>query len=153
VDSGGSDLLWSDPMEEKTFTNPREFENYRRTAFDSNPTRGCSYMYGYCFLKEFCADNKLLGIVRAHEVQKHGYLQHWFGREDRADPFVTTVFSAPNYTDTYGNWAAVMKYDGKAYTFEQFAEDEHPYYLPNFQNALNYTLPFVSENGTDDRAR
>lgn len=57
------------------------------------------------------------------------------------------VFSAPNYCDKYGNLGAFMRYEGASYKFESYKHEEHPYWLPSFQNAVTYTLPFISENG------
>jgi hypothetical protein len=75
-----------------------------------------------------------------------GYSKHFYGRQDRSDPYVITIFSAPNYCDTYGNQAAFINYEGPKYTFVQTVAQPHPYVLPGFQNALSYTMPFVSEH-------
>lgn len=107
--NGRSDLLWSDPVEEPTepFRTDREFKRYREVTFDSNYSRGCSYapplltcllplcryVFGHQYLMEFVRDNKLLLVVRAHEVMKEGYKKHWFGKEDRVDPLIITVHS------------------------------------------------------------
>ena len=46
----------------------------------------------------------------------------------------------------YENWAAWLIVDRDNYTFGQVAWVDHPYYLPNFSNALAFTFPFVVEN-------
>ena len=56
-------------------------------------------------------------IVRAHEVMNEGYLEYFFGREDRQHPQVVTIFSAPNYCDMYGNDAAVMRIQEDSYEY------------------------------------
>lgn len=48
-------------------------------------------MFGHQYAMEFVRDNKLLLVVRAHEVMKDGYKKHWFGKEDRVDPLIITV--------------------------------------------------------------
>lgn len=60
-----------------------DLTRYRKIDFDSNPGRNLSFTYGYKFAKEFCEENNFVSIVRGHEVQKEGYLKHWFGKEDR----------------------------------------------------------------------
>lgn len=48
----------------------------------------------------------------------------------------------------YENWAAWLIVDRDNYTFGQVAWVDHPYYLPNFSNAIAFTFPFVVENCT-----
>ena len=44
------------------------------------------------------------------------------------------------------NQAAFINYEGPKYTFVQTVAQPHPYVLPGFQNAISYTMPFVSEH-------
>jgi len=96
-----------------------------------------------------------------HEVQTMGYYFHYFMREDTEHPMVITIFSgamaisiflskitiplAPNYCDMYGNDAAVLRITQEAYEVIQAEQVDHPFYLPDFCDAINYTLPFVFE--------
>merc|ERR1712100_55844 len=142
------DLLWSDPAEETAALglSPSQLAQWHKKTYDPNPVRGCSYIYGYSAVEKFLADNDLKCIIRAHEVQKQGYKLHRFCRPGQQDPLVITLFSAPNYCDIYENWGAWITLTNTGYTFGQIAWSEHPYWLPRFQNALNFTFPFVLEN-------
>jgi len=145
------DLIWSDPIEEATAEglNEEEMEEWYDVQFVENPTRGCGYIFGYGAAIQFLEDNNLLCIVRAHEVQAEGFFLHYFLRDDREFPPVITVFSAPNYCDMYNNQAAVMKIEKESYYFEQITWSEHPFYLPDMIDGLNWSFPFVLENLTD----
>lgn len=95
------DILWSDPVDhpdgklEKTFTN--------------NEQRGCSYVYGAEALSRFLTANKLLSCIRAHEVQLEGYKMCNWGSKNF--PQIITIFSAPNYCDSYNNKGAVIMFE------------------------------------------
>lgn len=39
--------------------------------------RGCSYMFGYHAVQRFLRDNRLMYMVRAHEVQEEGFRSHF----------------------------------------------------------------------------
>jgi serine/threonine-protein phosphatase 2B catalytic subunit len=142
------DLLWSDPAEESAAIGltALQLARWHAKTFEPNPTRGCSYFYGYGAVKDFLTKNNFSCIVRAHEVQKQGYKLHKFKKFDLKQPPVITVFSAPNYCDMYENWAAWLVFEDTSYTFGQVAWVDHPYYLPNFSNAVAFTFPFVVEN-------
>jgi diadenosine tetraphosphatase ApaH/serine/threonine PP2A family protein phosphatase len=84
-------LLWSDPT--------TDVPMYRR-----NP-RGCGFMFGPTASYNFCVENNVDFICRAHQVAMEGYI--WAHNER-----VVTVFSAPNYCGINGNKGAVMVVNG-----------------------------------------
>ena len=57
-----------------------------------------------------CIENQLLSIIRAHEAQDQGY-RMYRKNEKTGFPALFTIFSAPNYLDTYFNRAAIMTYE------------------------------------------
>lgn len=95
------DILWSDPCDE--FQN----EDPQKVMFEHNEVRQCSYKFGLKPVKSLLKREKMLCLIRAHEVKQDGYeLCQW---EDPDDfPLVITVFSAPNYCNSYMNRAAVI---------------------------------------------
>ncbi len=101
------DLVWSDTYE----VEGSPTSEHLAVEWKPNPKRGCSYFYGYKVTREFLDRNDLLCIVRAHEVQDEGFKRHFdLNAEDSNSlPAVFTVFSAPNYCDTYRNKAAVLR--------------------------------------------
>ncbi|KAI8378828.1 serine/threonine-protein phosphatase 2B catalytic subunit A1 [Choanephora cucurbitarum] len=133
------DLVWADPFE--------EYDNDSHAGFEHNHIRGCSYFYSYNATCEFLQRNNLLSVVRAHEAQADGYRMY---RKNKSTgfPALMTIFSAPNYCDTYNNKAAVLRYDKNVLNIRQFHACPHPYYLPNFMNVFDWSLPFVGEKIT-----
>ena len=92
------DLLWSDPIYDES--------DARDLDFAKNVERECSFRYGLRPLKNLLRGDRLLMLVRAHEVQPDGFNAHlWEGMDQF--PLVMTVFSAPNYCGSYQNRAAV----------------------------------------------
>ena len=130
------DVLWADPAP--------EFVPIGGEHFGFNDVRGCSYVYTYHAVNAFLERNKLLSIVRAHEAQDDGY-QMLKMREPLGFPAVITIFSAPNYLDAYNNKGAVLHYNTTELNIRQFNASPHPYWLPNFSNAITWSLPFVVE--------
>ncbi|KAI8885524.1 calcineurin [Backusella circina FSU 941] len=131
------DLLWSDPFE--------DFNN--EAAFTHNHVRGCSYFYSYKAVCQFLDNNNLLSVIRAHEAQADGYRMYRSGANNDF-PVLMTLFSAPNYVDVYNNKAAILCYDKAVLDIRQFNSSPHPYWLPNFMNVFNWSLPFVGEKVT-----
>lgn len=129
------DLLWTDPHQ--------DYENDRGT-FSHNSARGCSYRYSFKAVVEFLKRNGLLAVVRGHEAQATGYrlYRKW---DDTDFPSLITIFSAPNYAGVYNNQAAVLKYDGETMNIRQFNSIPHPFQLPKFMNAFDWSFPFVGE--------
>lgn len=66
--------------------------------------RGCSYYYSRIQAKKFLKNNQLKLIIRGHEVQLEGY---GYQKNINDEKLTLTIFSAPNYCDTYFNNAAV----------------------------------------------
>jgi len=106
--------------------------------------RGCSFCYSYEAVCEFLSDNNLLSMIRAHEVQDHGFAM-LRKVEKTGFPSVITLFSAPNYCDSYKNKAAIMRYENNVINIRQFNHTVSPYYLPSFMNVFSWSLPFVAE--------
>jgi serine/threonine-protein phosphatase 4 catalytic subunit len=94
------DLLWSDPD-----------ENVRRFALSA---RGAGYLFGWQAVEEFCRNNNIDQVARAHQLVMEGYKYNF-------DKRVITVWSAPNYCYRCGNVASIMKLDDEMRpTFEVF---------------------------------
>ena len=85
-----SDLLWSDPNDE-------------REGWGQSP-RGAGFLFGGDISRKFNFTNNLSMICRAHQLQQNGYL--WSHENN-----VLTIFSAPNYCYRCGNLAAIMEID------------------------------------------
>jgi len=130
------DLLWADPAQ--------DFVAEGGEHFGFNEVRGCSYVYTYQAASAFLERNSLLSIVRAHEVQDNGYSMLNV-RESTGFPVVITIFSAPNYLDSYNNRGAVLHYNASELNIRQFNNSPHPYWLPNFTDVISWSLPFVPE--------
>ena len=83
------DLLWSDPED--------------RTGWGVSP-RGAGYTFGADISEQFCRNNGLKSIARAHQLVNDGY--SW-AHQDK----VVTIFSAPNYCYRCGNLAGLLELD------------------------------------------
>ncbi|KAG9308175.1 Metallo-dependent phosphatase-like protein [Chiua virens] len=135
------DILWSDPTEDFGSEKGKE-------TFLHNHVRGCSFFFTYSATCKFLERNNLLSIIRAHEAQDSGFRMY---RKSQGTGFPTliTIFSAPNYLDVYNNKAAVLKYENNTMNITQFNCTSHPYWLPNFKDVFEWSLPFVGEKITD----
>ena len=72
------DILWSDPVDDEVDgLSDEEYREFMKVDFRPNPSRGCSHRYGYRAVKDFLDRNRLVCIVRAHEVQEDGYKRHF----------------------------------------------------------------------------
>ena len=130
------DLLWADPVEDQKVNTQKDF-------LDNNQ-RGCSFRYGKDAVSSFLKKNKLLSVIRAHEVQAEGYKMHnWKGK--RKFPMVITIFSAPNYCDVYQNKGAIIKLKNNSMNIHQYNNTPHPYVLGNFEDIFTWSIPFVVE--------
>jgi serine/threonine-protein phosphatase 2B catalytic subunit len=159
------DLLWSDPAEDygnekcsltlvatRRMSVPAKASAVTSTSsaslFLPNAARGCSYFYTYAAINDFLVRNQILSVIRAHEAQDIGY-RMYKKSPDTGFPSLITMFSAPNYCDVYQNKAAIMKYENNVVNIRQFNCSPHPYWLPNFMNVFNWSLPFVGEKIND----
>ncbi|KAJ7804492.1 Metallo-dependent phosphatase-like protein [Mycena olivaceomarginata] len=140
------DLLWSDPI--AGFGHEDDRAVPPGTMFLPNEIRGCSFFYTYAATCQFLRRNDLLGVIRGHEAQDAGYTMHR-KTSPKKFPSVITIFSAPNYLDVYHNRGAILKYANKKITIRQYNANPHPYWLPNFQNAFTWSLPFVGAKITE----
>lgn len=135
------DLLWSDPIEDYDEDNMDQ-------TFVRNTMRGCSYAFTYKASCQFLERTGLLSIIRAHEAQDAGY-RMYKRTKTMGFPSLLTMFSAPNYLDSYNNKAAVLKYENNVMNIRQFNSCPHPYWLPHFMDVFTWSLPFVGEKVTD----
>ncbi|CCE61729.1 hypothetical protein TPHA_0B00570 [Tetrapisispora phaffii CBS 4417] len=138
------DLLWADPSED--YDNAPEERDSE--SFIPNKVRGCSYAFTYKASCEFLQRTGLLSIIRAHEAQDAGY-RMYKSTKSLGFPSLLTLFSAPNYLDTYKNKAAILKYEANIMNIRQFNMSPHPYWLPDFMDVFTWSLPFVGEKVTE----
>ena len=82
------DLVWSDPSEELP------------DCWGTNE-RGISYTFSKDVVREFCENNDLDLICRAHQVVEEGY-------EFFSDMRLVTIFSAPNYMGEFDNNGGIL---------------------------------------------
>lgn len=136
------DLMWSDPS--NNFDNEPYGTSHKVKDFSENYERGCSYMYSYNAVCQFLERNNLLSVLRAHQAQDKGY-RMYKKTPTQQFPSVISLFSAPNYCGTYGNKAAVLKYDVSTMNIRQFSSQPEPYHLPSFMNVFTWSIPFVAE--------
>lgn len=138
------DLLWADPIE----TYDEDADQPSTDNFTPNSVRGCSFAFNYQAACAFLQRTGLLSIIRAHEAQDAGY-RMYKNTKTLGFPSLLTLFSAPNYLDTYKNKAAVLKYEANVMNIRQFNMSPHPYWLPDFMDVFTWSLPFVGEKVTE----
>jgi hypothetical protein len=83
------DLLWSDPDE--------------IPGWGMSP-RGAGFLFGADVVDNFCHNNDIELIARAHQLVMEGY-KLMFGQK------IVTVWSAPNYCYRCGNVASILELD------------------------------------------
>ncbi|GMM53759.1 calcineurin catalytic subunit A [Maudiozyma humilis] len=157
------DLVWADPIESYDDPVPGVTDaddelaikkinendyNALNKYFIPNDVRGCSYAFTYQASCAFLQRTGLLSIIRAHEAQDAGY-RMYRNTKTLGFPSLLTLFSAPNYLDTYRNKAAVLKYENNVMNIRQFNMSPHPYWLPDFMDVFTWSLPFVGEKVTE----
>jgi len=84
------DLLWADPEKGISGFSPND--------------RGISWLFGEDVVQSFLKANNLDLIIRAHQVVEDGY--EFFAKRG-----LVTIFSAPNYDNTFNNSAAILHVD------------------------------------------
>lgn len=142
------DLVWADPIEEYDEQVDDDDDNDNSETFTPNQVRGCSYAFTYKASCDFLQRTGLLSIIRAHEAQDAGY-RMYKNTKSLGFPSLLTLFSAPNYLDTYKNKAAILKYENNVMNIRQFNMSPHPYWLPDFMDVFTWSLPFVGEKVTE----
>jgi diadenosine tetraphosphatase ApaH/serine/threonine PP2A family protein phosphatase len=82
--AGLLDVLWSDPLHDSNvlpmdYDEEAEMEYHKFLEIDwrPNPTRGCSYCFGYAAIVAFLQNNNFVCLLRAHEVQENGFHEHF----------------------------------------------------------------------------
>jgi serine/threonine-protein phosphatase 2B catalytic subunit len=124
------DLMWSDPH--------RQFNARETPPWIFNTTRNCSFFFNYKACENFLIENRLLSVIRAHEVVPNGLLFYEQGSMSQF-PVLISLFSAPNYCDVYNNTAALIIYDHQRnFRPIHFRQQPHPFVLPNHENAFEF---------------
>merc|ERR1712226_263532 len=147
-----TDLLWSDPTADYVTPIDDILGEWNgdlfRSQFEDNWARQVSFMFTFQAVCEFLRQNDLLCVVRGHQVQDEGHQLFEPYRDDF--PSLITLWSAPNYCDTYGNKASILRYDRvrNSADIKTFLSQPHPFVLPNFQNGLEWSLPFACRTVT-----
>ena len=121
-------------------------EQWSEITFLDNDIRHTSYYFGKQAISDFLEENDLELLIRGHQVQDDGCMYHYFMEDDRDVPYCITVFSAPNYCDSYNNRAAFLEVTQTAIKVRQFNNVPHPYYLPDFENCFTNSLPAILDN-------
>ena len=87
------------PLADLTWSDPEEIEGWAVNQ------RGAGWLFGTRPTHEFCHNNNIDLICRAHQLAMSGFQYHF--HEDQ----LVTVWSAPNYMYRSGNDASVLKID------------------------------------------
>ena len=70
-------------------------------------------------------------------------MHRWGGSQ--AFPSVITVFSAPNYCQSYKNKGAVILIENDKMNIKQYKDVEQPFALPNNLDLFSWSLPFLTD--------
>ncbi len=90
-------LLWSDPVPEGSALRYRPND------------RGCGFAFGPKATEEFCGENNVSLVIRAHQMAMEGFA--W-----NHGNLCLTVFSAPNYCGLSNNLGCVLLVDDRLET-------------------------------------
>lgn len=111
------DICWSDPDPDTT-----------EWGLSS---RGAGFLFGKRPADEFCHNNRIALIARAHQLAMDGYA-YAFGERK-----LVTVWSAPNYMYRSGNKAAIMTVDQQLrWDFKKFTGVKDATQLPQSESEL-----------------
>jgi serine/threonine-protein phosphatase 2B catalytic subunit len=107
-----TDLLWADPFENKKEAKTLDYKH--------NDLRNISCFFGLAPVHALLKKEKLISIVRGHQVKPKGYEFHdWEG----SFPNVITIFSAPNYEGLENDAAVLISTDKGGVDVKTFNEN------------------------------
>lgn len=135
------DLTWSDPMTESDYRMAKS-----NVMFIDNKSRMCSNKFSYKAVKQFLKRNKLKTIIRGHEVFREGYKFHNINHQTSMLPELITIFSAPNYCDSYNNLGAFLEIKGNNLNVKQFKHVHHPYVTCDHKDVFSITFPHLMDS-------
>lgn len=99
----------SGPLQDIVWSDPEDISGWATNQ------RGAGLLFGTHPTEEFCYNNRIELIARAHQMMQEGYMYH-FGKQQ-----LVTVWSAPNYMYRLGNKAATLYVDSNGQrTFRVF---------------------------------
>ena len=93
-------------------------------------------------VNQFLKDNKLITIIRGHEIYQDGFQIY---NSNSEFPSLIGLFSAPNYCGIYKNKGAIMKIAQNSFNFIQFGSSTPPFILPNYLDAFHWTIPLIQK--------
>lgn len=153
------DLLWADPHwdvdnplvpverspSDEYYTPGTQYHDLD-PDFSPNKKRGRSYIFNFASIKYFMSRNKILCIIRSHEVEDSGY-KLYRSLPSTNYPCMISVFSAPNYGGSFENMGAVLSI-GEELTIKKFFSSPCPFSLPK-TNCFLWSGSFVEKNVKD----
>lgn len=152
------DLLWADPHwdaenpvsverspSDEYYTPETNYYNMK-PDFSPNMKRGRSYVFNFASIKYFLTKNKILCIVRSHEVEDNGY-KLYRALPSTNYPCMISVFSAPNYCDSFANMGAVVTI-GNEVKIQKFFCSPYPFFLTN-SNTFLWSASFIVRSVVD----
>ena len=119
----------SGPLQDIVWSDPEEIAGWAPNQ------RGAGLIFGWRPTQEFCHNNGIELIARAHQMMMNGYYYHFPTKQ------LVTVWSCPNYMYRLGNKAATMAVDSQGnrefHVFEAVPDSEQkiptdhvsPYFL------------------------
>lgn len=77
---------------------------------------------------------------------REGYKFHNVGQQTSMLPELITIFSAPNYCDTYNNLGAFLEIRGTNLNVKQFKHVHHPYITCDHKDVFSITFPHIMDS-------